>query len=70
MKNEIEHMQVRLFHLAWNKWDISIKMCSDLFDKFDIDRYIGSLYELFHVQGDDANLDAIEEYLKGKGVLI
>lgn len=70
MQNEIEHMQVRLFSLAWRKWNISIKRCSELFDRFNVDQYIASLYELFHVQGDEANLNEIETYLQGKGAVL
>lgn len=70
MQNEIQHMQVRLFSLAWKKWNITIERCSELFDQFRIDHYIESLYELFHVQGDEANLAEIEEYLKNKGVVL
>lgn len=70
MKNEIEHMQVRLFRLAWKKWNITLQRCSDIFDQFGVDDYIGSLYGLFHVQGDEANLCEIKEYLKNKGVTI
>ncbi len=65
--NEILHIQVRLFRLACRRWKKSIIECSDIFDGFDVDAYIREMYEFFHVQGDEANLDDIEGYLKGKG---
>lgn len=70
MKNEIEHMQVRLFRLAWKKWNMTKKECAEIFDNYSVDEYIRSLYEVFHVQGDEANICEIEDYLKTKGVSV
>ena len=70
MNNEIEHMQVRLFRKACRKWNMDIRCCADLFDAYEVDKYIADLYEFFHVQGDDANLKEIKHYLKSKGAAI
>ena len=68
MRNdEILHMQVRLFRLAGRKWNKSTIECADVFDKYSVDQYIRDSYEFFHVQGDEANIEDIEEYLERKG---
>lgn len=68
VQNEIIHIQVRLFRLAQKRWKTSIERCAQIFDDFGIDQYIEDLYELFHVQGDEANLEEINDYLKRNGV--
>ena len=68
MQNEIIHMQVRLFRLAQKRWKTSVERCAQVFDDLRIDQYIEDLYELFHVQGDEANLAEINDYLKRNGV--
>ena len=68
MQNEIIPMQVRMFRLAQKRWKTSIERCAQIFDDMKIDQYIEDLYELFHVQGDDANLEEINDYLKRNGV--
>ena len=70
MQTEIEHMQVRLFQCACREWKIGIQRCANLFDRFQVDQYIEDAYEIFHVQGDQANLDEIEAYLRSRGVII
>ena len=63
-------MQVRLFRKAWKRWKKTLQECADLFDRYHVDRYISDAYELFHVQGDDANLFEIEQYLIRQGVTL
>lgn len=64
MNNEIQHMLVRLFRRAWVKWNISQRRCAEVFDNYDLDRYIADMYEFFHVQGDEANIEDIEHHLE------
>ena len=63
-------IQIRLFRLAQSKWDLDEEKCSELFNKYKIYDYIETCYEFFHVQGDDANLNDIENYLKNNGAKI
>ena len=65
--NEILHMKIRLFRLACKQWGKSIDDCAGIFEKYKIDSYIEDLYEIMHVQGDEANLMEIEEYLEAQG---
>ncbi len=61
-------IQIRLFRLFQSKWNLDEQKCSELFNKYKIYDYIETCYEFFHVQGDDANLADIEQYLKNNGV--
>lgn len=63
-------IQIRLFRMAQNKWNLDEEKCSELFNKYKIYDYIETCYEFFHVQGDDANLSDIEIYLKNNGIEI
>ena len=63
-------IQIRLFRLAQNKWNIDEQKCSEIFNKYNIYDYIETCYEFFHVQGDEANLTDIESYLKNNGAEI
>ena len=63
-------LQVRLFRLAQIKWNLTAKECSNLFNKYDINEYIKTCYDFFHIQGDDANLEDIRKYLNNKGVTV
>ena len=61
--NDLFMLQVRLFRLAQQVWNMSAAECSELFEKYDIYNYISICYEEFHVQGDDANLSDIKRYI-------
>jgi len=63
-------MQVRLFRLAQVRWNKKVADCVDIFDKYEVNDYIETCYEEYHVQGDEANLDDIEKYLYNKGANI
>lgn len=63
-------MQVRLFRLAQIRWKKEVANCEDIFDKYEVNDYIETCYEEYHVQGDESNLDDIEKYLYNKGAII
>ena len=63
-------IQIRLFRLAQSKWNLDEEKCSVIFNKYKIYDYIETCYEFFHVQGDEANLTDIENYLKNNGAEI
>jgi len=69
-RDDIFMLQVRLFRLAQLKWDKSAEECEQLFKKYDLNEYIETCYEEYHVQGDEANLADLEHYLKVKGLSI
>ena len=66
MSKDLLRMQIRLFRKACKKWEISTKECEEIFTRYDVDDYITDLYEVFHVQSDEANMDDIEEYINNK----
>ena len=59
-------IQARLFRLLQVGYDLTAELCEELFRKFDLYEYIKDCYEEYHVQGDEANLSDMEEYLKRK----
>ncbi|WP_026499164.1 DUF3791 domain-containing protein [Butyrivibrio sp. WCD2001] len=63
-------LQVRLFRLAQARWDKTVDECEQIFNEYQINEYIKTCYEFFHVQGDEADIIEIEEYLKTKGFSI
>lgn len=70
MFDEILFMQTRLLRLAHEKWQKTNAECARIFEKYNVYEYIRKLYDLFHVQGDDANFEEIESYLKSKGAIL
>lgn len=69
-RDDIFMLQVRLFRLAQLKWDKSAGECEQIFKKYELNEYIETCYEEYHVQGDEANLADLEHYLKVKGLSI
>ena len=63
-------IQIRLFRLAQDRWNIDEEKCSDIFNKYKIYDYIETCYDFFHIQGYETNLSDIELYLKNNGVKI
>lgn len=68
--DDIFMLQVRLFMLAQTRWEKDIVECEKIFEKYEVNDYIKTSYEKFHVQGDEANILDIEEYLRRKGANI
>ena len=69
-RDDIFMLQVRLFRLAQLKWNKSAEECEQIFKKYELNEYIETCYEEYHVQGDEANLADLEHYLKVKGLSI
>ena len=67
---QILYMQTRLTRVAAEKWHKSLADVVGIFNRYSVLEYIESCYELFHVQGDDANLADIERLLSRKGEAI
>ena len=66
-KGDLFLIQVRLLRLAQLKWGITPEDCVKVFDKYNVYDYIATCYEEFHIQGDEASLRDIEDYLHAKG---
>ena len=61
-------MQIRLFRLACARWNKTMVSCADFFSRNHIYAYIQDNWDGFHIQGDNACLDDIEEMLKHRGM--
>lgn len=66
-QDQITYMQVRLTRQAAERWGLSLPEAVQLFVRHDVYAYIRNCFGLLHVQGDVANLDDIENLLRGRG---
>lgn len=66
-RREITFMQVRLTRLAALRWSLTLPEAVSLFVKHGVYDYIRECHGLLHVQGDLANLEDIEDYLRRRG---
>ena len=63
---QILYMQVRLLRLASERWNSTIDDTTRIFKEKGVFDYIAGLWDLFHVEGDAAVLEDIDEYIKAK----
>ena len=64
------YMQARLVRLAADEWKKPVSEVNRIFAANDVYGYIAKLWEMFHIEGDMAVLEDIQEYLKNKGVTV
>jgi len=69
MINEILFMEIRLLGEFCQKYKMSRAAANALFSKYKIWQYIESCYDIFHINGDEYNLDEISTVLKAKGAI-
>lgn len=69
-KDEIILIQVRLLRLAAKTWHKDMPEVAKLFRQYKVYDFMQDMYEEFHVQGDSANLNEVEAYLKNQGVAV
>lgn len=69
-QEQILFMQIRLLRMSAEKFDLSLKETAELFEKFDVLKYIHKGFGIFHVEGDDAVFEDVKKYLKSKGATI
>lgn len=62
--NEILYMQVRLTRQAAERWGVSLGDAARTFARHGVPQYIRQAYGVFHLQGDAANLDDIEQFIQ------
>lgn len=67
-KDEMILIQVRLLRLATKTWHKEMPEVAKLFGQFKVYDFMQDMYEEFHVQGDSANLNEVEAYLRSHGV--
>lgn len=59
---------MRLLRLATKTWHKEMPEIAKLFSQFKVYDFMQDMYEEFHVQGDSANLNEVEAYLRSHGV--
>ena len=70
LKDEMILIQVRLLRLAAKTWHKDMSEVARLFRQYNVYDFMQDMYEEFHVQGDLANLQEVETYLKNQGAQI
>ena len=68
VQDQITLMQIRLLRLACARWRKSQIACADFFSKNKLYAFIRDNWDGFHIQGDEACLNDIEEMLKHRGI--
>ena len=63
-QRQIIYMQVRLLRLASLEWKMSIDEVNKLFKEKGIYKYIEKFWDIFHIEGDYAVLEDINNYLE------
>lgn len=64
---QILYMQIRLVRLMSEETGMSIPAVATLFKEQGVFHYVKRMWDLFHVEGDQAVLDDVKLYLKSKG---
>lgn len=70
MINEILYMEIRLLGAFSERYKLTRAAANRIFTKYSIWQYIESCYDVFHISGDDYDLDDICNVLKRKGATI
>jgi hypothetical protein len=65
-KSQIIYMQTRLVRLAAEQWRKPYRDVVELFRAKGVFRYIAKMWELFHIEGDLAVLDDVQQYLASR----
>lgn len=66
-RSQMIHMLVRIARLASERWRMTLAQAATILGAFDAFGYISRNFGLFHMEGDEAVLDDVEEYLIAKG---
>jgi len=67
-QRQMIHMLVRVSRLAAERWGMPLSQAMQVLGPADALGYICRNFGLFHMEGDEAVLDDVEEYLSSKGV--
>ncbi len=68
-RQQIIYMQARIIRLASEKWNMPVEKIAEIFEKYNVLRYIEDCFGIFHVEGDDAVFEDVAAYLKNKGAM-
>ncbi|MDO4796603.1 MAG: DUF3791 domain-containing protein [Coriobacteriales bacterium] len=65
---QVVNMLVRISRLAAARWGLTLEQVMQVFAPTDALGYVARNFALLHMEGDDAVLDDVEEYLAARGV--
>ena len=69
-EQQILFMQIRLIRMTSEKLGLTLKQTAELFDKFKVLSFIRDCWGIFHIEGDNAVYEEIQEYLISKGAVL
>ena len=64
---QILFMQIRILRMMAEKYSLSLKQVSELFEKYNVLSFIREGFGIFHVEGDEAVFEEVKAYLQAKG---
>ena len=67
---QILFMQIRILRMMAEKYSLSLKQVSELFEKYNVLPFIREGFGIFHVEGDEAVFEEVKAYLQAKGASI
>lgn len=67
-KSQIVFMQVRLLRMAAEEWHTTIQKANEIFDKYNLLKFIEECFDVFHMEGNRAVFEEIQTVLRCKGV--
>ena len=67
---QILFMQIRILRMMAEKYSLSLKQVSELFEKYNVLSFIREGFGIFHVEGDEAVFEEVKAYLQAKGASI
>lgn len=69
-QQQIIYMQTRIIRLASERWNMTVEDIVEMFSRFQVLSYIEESFGIFHVEGDEAILEDVTEYMRNKGAVI
>lgn len=69
-ERQITFMQTRICRTAARRWGKTLHDVVQTFAEHGVLNYIEDCFDYFHLEGDEAVLDDVEQYLKNRGVSI
>jgi len=67
LETAVADMQAWVFRKAQQKWNVSAPECAKIFRKYGVFGYISELYDLLHLNGYDAALEDVENFIRSRG---
>lgn len=66
-ERQITFMQARISQMASQRWGASLRQVMTLFCEHGVLEYIEDCFDYFHMEGDEAVLSDVADYLRKRG---